>query len=399
MSHYTRRGASSSTAAPTNWQEQRDFMMEAIHTLTETMTAQATQTAQNMQAAQAAQATQVAQAVQAAAQAVAQAAARDPAVNVVSNAGGTSFEKFLKLDPPTFSGKEDPEAAENWIEELERAFDVLSVPEDRKTSFGTYRLKGDAKKWWDTLRRVKFADMDVIPWEVFREEFLDTYFPAYVEEQMQREFLELAQGTMSLVDYTTKFRSLEKYSPNLFKNEKARAAKFVHGLKDGLRTRVLSGRPPTLADAIESATALTKDWERSRNVSQKGGTNGGDASGGKRKDPPIGGKTQGGKRQRTQEGRQQRQQQGKAQSMCRRCNESHPQGFCPMFKGICYRCQQPGHIAPYCPNPPAPQGGQQQQLQQQQGQRKTNGRVYAVTTSKQKDGTVLIEGILLVIDL
>ena len=45
------------------------------------------------------------------------------------NLGGITYEKFLKLDPPVFVGSADPELAESWIEETERAFLVLGVPE------------------------------------------------------------------------------------------------------------------------------------------------------------------------------------------------------------------------------------------------------------------------------
>ena len=52
-----------------------------------------------------------------------------------------TYEKFLKLDPPTFDGKPDPDMADNWVKEVERVFEVLSVPDDKKTLFGTFRLK------------------------------------------------------------------------------------------------------------------------------------------------------------------------------------------------------------------------------------------------------------------
>ena len=52
------------------------------------------------------------------------------------------FEKFLKLDPPTFAGKPDPDAAENWILEVERVFQVLVVPEDKKTLYRYFQTFG-----------------------------------------------------------------------------------------------------------------------------------------------------------------------------------------------------------------------------------------------------------------
>ena len=34
-------------------------------------------------------------------------------------------EQFLRLKPPKFNGKGDPEAAPRWVEELEKAFEDL----------------------------------------------------------------------------------------------------------------------------------------------------------------------------------------------------------------------------------------------------------------------------------
>ena len=52
---------------------------------------------------------------------------QDPG-SLVGNTPTATYEKFLKLDPPTFSGKVDPDLAESWVKEVERVFQVLSVP-------------------------------------------------------------------------------------------------------------------------------------------------------------------------------------------------------------------------------------------------------------------------------
>ncbi|KAF3771628.1 hypothetical protein EJ110_NYTH59975 [Nymphaea thermarum] len=50
-----------------------------------------------------------------------------------------------------------------------------------------------------------------------------------------QEFLELQQNHMSLEEYITKYQHLEVYYPHLYTTDEARADKFVHGLRDGLR--------------------------------------------------------------------------------------------------------------------------------------------------------------------
>ena len=164
----------------------------------------------------------------------------------------------MELDPPAFEGKTDPEAAESWIREIERIFRVLDVPEEQKVNFGTYRLKDHAEKWWDTVSSVKFKDTNVT-WDEFVEVFNSAYFPKHERSKKMQEFLDLQQGTMTLSDYITKFRCLERYCPNVYVAENDRAMKFARGLRPTLRTKVFTSGPKSLEEAIEVATLLDED--------------------------------------------------------------------------------------------------------------------------------------------
>ena len=56
------------------------------------------------------------------------------------------------------------------------------------------------------------------------------------------------------------------------------------------------------------------------------------------------------KRQKVQQNRQQRRsQRSNVQRKCRRCDEDHAFGACPLYDGKCFKCGQPGHIAKFCP--------------------------------------------------
>ena len=182
---------------------------------------------------------------------------------------GITYEKFLKLDPPVFVGRADPELAESWIEETERAFSVLGVPEEKKTNFGTYRLKDNARKWWDTTKHIQFSQAEVIPWTDFRRTFMDNYFPLHSRNKKKMEFLELEQGGMSLMNYTTKFQNLERYCSRLFETDQERADKYVNGLREGLRSRVITSMPATFQAAVAAASKIQEDWARSKVIVAK----------------------------------------------------------------------------------------------------------------------------------
>ncbi|XP_057958684.1 uncharacterized protein LOC131151454 [Malania oleifera] len=92
---------------------------------------------------------------------------------------GCTIEKFMKMNPPTFSGATDPTIAENWVQETR-----------------------------------------------FRDMFFDRYYPASVREARIQEFLSLSQGSLIVQQYAVRFIELSRFYPYIFPDEvkKARMA-------------------------------------------------------------------------------------------------------------------------------------------------------------------------------
>ena len=63
------------------------------------------------------------------------------------NQAMVALEKFKKLSPPTFNGMAGPDAAESWLDQIERAFIVMELPEDLMLNIGTYQLVDQAGVW------------------------------------------------------------------------------------------------------------------------------------------------------------------------------------------------------------------------------------------------------------
>ncbi|KAF3771857.1 hypothetical protein EJ110_NYTH59321 [Nymphaea thermarum] len=123
-----------------------------------------------------------------------------------------SFKQFLRMQPPVFTGDGSPDKVEEWIEVVERIFEVLEVPGGNKVNYGSYMLKGDAKRWWKSTREIRFTGQQSISWRQFRDLFFSTYFPAHARNKKMQEFLDLQQNHLSLEEYVTKYRHLEAYT-------------------------------------------------------------------------------------------------------------------------------------------------------------------------------------------
>ena len=113
----------------------------------------------------------------------------------------------------------------------------MRCSEDQKLVFAAYRLSGEAENWWnDTLRLLELQGIPVT-WEVFKNRFLEKYFPQDLRQAKEREFLNLKQGNMSVGEYTAKFETLSKYSRyyQLHPDESWRCSQYVEGLRQDIR--------------------------------------------------------------------------------------------------------------------------------------------------------------------
>ncbi|KAF3780319.1 hypothetical protein EJ110_NYTH39538 [Nymphaea thermarum] len=93
---------------------------------------------------------------------------------------------------------------------------------------------------------------------------LTSYWGVHAKNKKMQEFRELQQNYLSLKEYVTKYRHLEVYCPHLYTRDETRANKFVHGLHDGLRSKVMSRRPHDLDEAVTMARHKEEDWARTR---------------------------------------------------------------------------------------------------------------------------------------
>ena len=67
-------------------------------------------------------------------------------------------EQFIKLKPPKFSRKEDPEAAPQWVEELEKDFELLECNDHEKVTLAVYQRHDNANDWWKATRDRIFSE-------------------------------------------------------------------------------------------------------------------------------------------------------------------------------------------------------------------------------------------------
>ncbi|XP_057476958.1 uncharacterized protein LOC130764673 [Actinidia eriantha] len=146
--------------------------------------------------------------------------------------GTTLHEEFMKLNPPEFVGAIDPLVAEEWLKKLDAIFEVMEVTDEQKLTLATFMLRGEARNWWESMRRMQNAQPEGVPisWQRFVDIFNDQYFPRIYRMQKEQEFMSLKKGTISVGEYEEKFTALSRFAPEMVRTEELKCRRFEQGL-------------------------------------------------------------------------------------------------------------------------------------------------------------------------
>ena len=116
----------------------------------------------------------------------------------------------------------------------------MRVSSSEKFKLSTYKLKDVAQTWYVQWRDNSPLRGGPVTWEIFKEDFLDRFFPTDMREEKLVEFINLCQGGRTVHEYSLKFIKLSKYAPSFVAYPRDQLSGFVMGVledynKDNLR--------------------------------------------------------------------------------------------------------------------------------------------------------------------
>lgn len=257
------------------------------------------------------------------------------------------IEQFRRYHPPTFDGRGEPTAAEEWLHALERIFNHIPCSDAQRISCATFQLVEDADHWWEShTKTMPPGQQTNLTWGQFQKIIIQKYIPSSYRDQKESEFLRLRQGGMTVVEYDRKFSQLSRYADHLVDTDTKKAQRFEKGLRPEISCILAGLGQLTYAEVLDCAQKI--EFQTStNNVSRKS------------TDPTGAGKRKWGegkpnnsndnyKHVRTGEGPNYRNP-GSAPT-CPACGRNH-MGACLLKRGVCFRCKQLGHHARNCPRP------------------------------------------------
>ena len=88
------------------------------------------------------------------------------------------------------------------MREIKKKF-VKITSDATRIRLAAFQLEGESQVWWDWVKASR--NLAAITWEEFCELFMGKYFPTFARHAKAWEFLELKQGTMTVLECVAKF--------------------------------------------------------------------------------------------------------------------------------------------------------------------------------------------------
>ncbi|KAF2609695.1 hypothetical protein F2Q70_00010419 [Brassica cretica] len=223
-----------------------------------------------------------------------------------------------------FKGGFVPIEAGKWITMMEKNFEAMECPEKYQKKIKVYYLESDATRWWDIIDRQR--GHTITSWESFKGEFERKYFPPEAKHRLERQFMNLVQGDRPVRSYESEFTRLRRHVFDGREDEATMIRSFMYGLKPELGSRLAGSNFSSLSDLVEKAVNVETVLEAERKTI-----------------PHSGGHTKFSQRGRPNFNKGPRFNKGKGKKIGGQTNYRSN-------TGVCYICDQPGHISKFCPN-------------------------------------------------
>jgi hypothetical protein len=150
-----------------------------------------------------------------------------------------SYQDFLSTQPPLFHKADEPLDTDAWLRTIESKFALLPAPcsDENKVLFIAQQLRGTTHLWWDHFHAMQPPD-HVVTWDEFRTAFRAHHIPEGLIERKLNEFLNLTQGTRTVMQYAQVFNHLCQYAGYHEDSDARKGDHFRRGLNTKLKERL-----------------------------------------------------------------------------------------------------------------------------------------------------------------
>ena len=142
----------------------------------------------------------------------------------------------FKLEIPEFHGSLQAEEFIDWLNTIERVFNLKEVPDDKKVKLVAVKLMGRASAWWEQLKmkRERRGKEKIRSWEKMKKKLRENFLPFNYVCTLYQRLQNLRQGDRTVDEYTEEFYMLVARN-DLNEDEDQLVARYIGGLRGDLQ--------------------------------------------------------------------------------------------------------------------------------------------------------------------
>ena len=107
-------------------------------------------------------------------------------------------------------------------------------------------------------------------WAEFHDLFMGKYFPDTALRAKAQEFLELKQGTMTVLEYVARFTELVRFVDAYLATDMDKVRRFENGLKLSIQGRIVGLRLQDMNSMVGTALTIEREIKDARSTRDAG---------------------------------------------------------------------------------------------------------------------------------
>ena len=159
--------------------------------------------------------------------------------------------------------------AGQWFRQVDKILEAMEITSDvTRIRVVAFQIEGESQVWWDWVKASR--NLEVMTWEEFRELFMGKYFSVSTRHAKAREFLELKQRTMTVLEYVAKFTKLAHFANDYVAMDTEKVRKFEDGLKLSIRGKIMGLLLQDLDSMVKITMVIEREVDDARSIQDAG---------------------------------------------------------------------------------------------------------------------------------
>ena len=121
---------------------------------------------------------------------------------------------------------------------------------------------------WDWVKTSR--NWEAMTWENFQELLRSKFFPTSARYAKAREFLELRQGSMNVLEYMAKLTKLARFGDDYVASYMAKVEKFEDGLKLSIRGKIAGLLLKDIDFMVSTTMAIEREIDDAQSIRHAG---------------------------------------------------------------------------------------------------------------------------------